>query len=162
MVFQKARQPLLIVLLQAVVLFAGCGNQATDSSDDEKAKIITRDSRQEEELSTSASSKEQAESEISQGTLQVTAKKKESLKDNSLVEVAWGREVNLDEMMAMAKKGRIVEIQWHIMPNILRAQASDGGIFHLRNENKGVDLRNTLINAGIKVGKGGVLFRHVF
>ena len=86
----------------------------------------------------------------------------ESQKKQALEDVDWGREVNLDEMIAMAKKGQIMEIQWHIRPNILRAQASDGRIFHLRNENKGVDLRNTLIKAGVKVGKGGVLFRHVF
>lgn len=78
------------------------------------------------------------------------------------MDVDWGREVNLDEMIALAKMGQIEEIQWHIMPNILRAQAYDGRIFHLRNENKGVDLRNTLINAGVKVGEGGVLFRHLF
>ena len=62
----------------------------------------------------------------------------------------------------MAKKGQIVEIQWHVMPNILRAQATDGEIYHLRNENKGVDLRNTLIKEGVTIGKGGILFRHLF
>ena len=86
----------------------------------------------------------------------------DSRQEESLVEVDWGREVNLDEMIAMAREDRIREIQWHVMPNILRAEASDGGVFHLRNENKGVDLRNKLINAGVRLGKGGVLFRHVF
>jgi hypothetical protein len=74
----------------------------------------------------------------------------------------WGREVSLDEMVAMAKSGQIVEIQWHVMPNVLRAQASDGKIYHLKNENKGVDLRNILIKSGVKIGKGGILFRNVF
>jgi hypothetical protein len=83
------------------------------------------------------------------------------IKQDSM-DVDWGREVNLDEMITLAKKGQIVEIQWHIMPNILRALTNDGRIFHLRNENKGVDLRNKLVNAGVKVGKEGVLFRHVF
>ena len=77
-------------------------------------------------------------------------------------EIEWGREVNLDEMIAMAQGGQIEEIQWHMLPNILRAQASDGGIFHLRNENKGVDLRKALLEAGVRLGKEGVLFRHVF
>ena len=76
--------------------------------------------------------------------------------------INWGREVTLDEMVAMVKEGRIEEIQWHVMPNILRAQAFDGQIFHLKNEDKGVDLRNTLINAGVKIGEGGVLFKHFF
>ena len=77
-------------------------------------------------------------------------------------EINWGQEVNIDEMIAMARRGQISEIHWYVMPNILRTQAFDGGIFHLRNENKGVDLRNTLINAGVKVGEGGVLFKHFF
>lgn len=77
-------------------------------------------------------------------------------------EVDWGHEVNLDEMITMAKKDRIKEIQWHVLPNILLAKASDGESYHLRNENKGVDLRNALIDAGVQVGKGGVQFRHVF
>ena len=96
-----------------------------------------------------------------QGTLPETAKK-ESLQKKSLNEVDWGREVYLDEMIAMAKEGRIREIQWHVMPNILRAETSEGEIFHLRNENKGVDLHNRLIDASVRIGKGGVLFRHVF
>jgi len=115
----KAIQPILIALFQAMLLSAGCGNQPADSSP--------------------------------------PAAKNESSQDPD-----WGCEINVDEMITMAKKGRIVEIQWHVMPNVLRAQASDGNIYHLRNENKGVDLRNTLINAGVKIGKGGVLFRHVF
>ena len=78
----------------------------------------------------------------------------DSKQEESSSEVDWGREVNLDEMITMAREARIREIQWHVMPNILRAETSDGEIFHLRNENKGVDLRNTLINAGVKVGKG--------
>jgi hypothetical protein len=90
------------------------------------------------------------------------AKTPDSRQAESSDEVDWGREIDLDEMIAMARGARIREIQWHVLPNILRAQTSDGEIFHLRNENKGVDLRNTLINAGVKVGKGGVLFRHVF
>ena len=128
MVSDRAIQSFFIVLLQAILLSTGCGNQSADISEDGKSKGITRDSRLEE----------------------------------SLIEVDWGREVNLDEMIAMAREDRIREIQWHVMPNILRAEASDGGVFHLRNENKGVDLRNTLIDAGVQIGKGGVLFRHVF
>ena len=85
-----------------------------------------------------------------------------SRQEEPLVEVDWGLEVNLDEMIAMARQDRIREIQWHVMPNILRAEASDGEVFHLRNENKGVDLRNRLIDAGVGLGKNGVRFRHVF
>lgn len=77
-------------------------------------------------------------------------------------EIDWGREVGLDAMIAMAQTGQIQEIQWHVMPNILRAQGADGDVYHLRNENKGVDLRNALMEAGVRIGKDGVLFRHVF
>ena len=65
-------------------------------------------------------------------------------------------------MIAMARKGRIVEIQWHVMPNILRAEAVDGEVFHIKNENKGVDLRSKLINAGVRVGEGGIPFKYFF
>ena len=78
------------------------------------------------------------------------------------LEIDWGSEVDLDEMIAMSKEGSIVEIQWHVMPNILRARAEDGTIYHLRNENKGVDLRSRLIEAGVQVGKEGLQFHHVF
>jgi hypothetical protein len=77
-------------------------------------------------------------------------------------EIDWGVEIGLDEMMALAKEGRITEIQWYVMPNVLRATASDGSFYSLRNENKGVDLRSRLVEAGIKIGEGGIGFRHVF
>lgn len=122
MISNKTVRHFSSILLPAMLLLSGCGNQPADSTE------ISRP-----EANQSASE-----------------------------EIEWGREVNLDAMISMAREGTIVEIQWHVMPNILRAQASDGSIYHLRNENKGVDLRNTLIEAGVRIGKGGVLFRHVF
>jgi hypothetical protein len=86
----------------------------------------------------------------------------ETPKDNTSMKIDWGREATLEEIIAMAKSGEIQQIEWHVMPNIIRAQASDGRIFHLRNENKGIDIRSVLINAGIHLGKGGVDFRHMF
>jgi len=77
-------------------------------------------------------------------------------------DIDWGVEVDLDEMMAMATEGRIDEIQWYVMPNVFRAKASDGGIYSLRNENEGFDLRNRLVESGVKIGEGGLAFRHVF
>ena len=76
--------------------------------------------------------------------------------------IKWGREIKLDELLALAKSGRIREIEWHVMPNVIRAVASDGRAFYFKNENRGVDLRNLLISAGIQMGKGGISFRHVF
>lgn len=88
--------------------------------------------------------------------------KDQSKDEPAATDVNWGREINLDEMIAMARKGRIVEIQWHVMPNILRAEAVDGEVFHIKNENKGVDLRSKLINAGVRVGEGGIPFKYFF
>ena len=76
--------------------------------------------------------------------------------------INWGRETSATEMVAMAKGGKIREIEWHMMPNILRALASDGRIYYVKNANKGVDMRGTLLKEGVRVGKGGVEFRHVF
>jgi hypothetical protein len=76
--------------------------------------------------------------------------------------INWGREATATEITAMAKDGKIREIEWHIMPNILRAVASDGRIYYVKNANKGVDMRGMLLKEGVRVGKGGVEFRHVF
>jgi hypothetical protein len=76
--------------------------------------------------------------------------------------IDWGRETTATEIIAMARKGGIREIQWYVMPNVLRAEASDGMVFHINNANKGIDLRGMLIAAGVRMGEGGVVFRHVF
>jgi len=76
--------------------------------------------------------------------------------------IEWGREIKLDELLALAKTGRIREIQWHVMPNVIRAEASNGSVFYFKNQNKGVDLRNLLSNEGIQIGNGGISFRYVF
>jgi hypothetical protein len=76
--------------------------------------------------------------------------------------INWGQEATVTEIVTMAKAGKIREIEWHIMPNILRAVASDGRIYYVKNANKGVDMRGLLLKEGVRVGKGGVEFRHVF
>ena len=140
MVLKRSTPFLKIFLLQAVFILVGCGNGSEESTGVPKPKKI------ESESAVSASNFSENESREVQDT----------------EDVDWGLEVNLREMVEMARQGQIVEIQWHVLPNILRAQTSDGNIFHLRNENKGVDLRNTLIEEGIKIGRGGIEFRHVF
>ena len=134
----RLTQLYFVILFPAIFLSAAFGEQSSGSPQAGKPKIAADAASQEEKL------------------------EDKSQKEQAFEDVYWGFEVNLNEMIAMAKKGQIVEIQWHIMPNILRAQASDGRIYHIRNENKGVDLRNTLINAGVKVGKEGILFRYLF
>jgi hypothetical protein len=76
--------------------------------------------------------------------------------------IDWGKETTVAGLIARAKKGEIREIQWHVMPNIFRAEAADGKIFYIRNENKGIDLRGMLIKEGVRIGEGGVVFQHVF
>jgi hypothetical protein len=76
--------------------------------------------------------------------------------------IDWGKETTAAGLIAMAKKGEIRGIQWHVMPNIFRAEAKDGKVYYIRNENKGIDLRGMLIKTGIPIGDGGVIFQHVF
>jgi hypothetical protein len=155
-----------VILLPAILLPAACGEKSGGSPETGKPKTAADIIPKEEKLPAISTSAEPVEPEKSEPKpreiIPADPPENESQKKRALEDIDWGREVNLDEMITMAKKGQIVEIQWHVMPNILRAQASDGRIYHLRNENKGVDLRNTLINAGVKVGKEGVLFRYLF
>jgi len=155
-----------VILLSAFLLTAACGEQPGGSPESVKPETAADVVSQEEKLPAVSSPAEKVEPEKSEPKpreiIPADPPEKESQKEQALEDIDWGLEVNLDEMITMAKKGQIVEIQWHVMPNILRAQAADGGIYHLRNENKGVDLRNTLINAGVKVGKEGILFRYLF
>ena len=156
-------QLFLVILLPAVFLLAACGEQSSGNSEAGKPEIAADVASQKEKLPAVSSPAEPEKSGPKpREIIPADPPEDESQKEQAFEDVDWGREVNLDEMIAMAKKGRIVEIQWHVMPNILRARASDGRIYHLRNENKGVDLRNTLIKAGVKVGKEGVLFRYLF
>lgn len=146
MISYRQTQLFFVILLPAVFLLAACGEQSSGNIEADNPKI------------TEPEKSGLKPSEI----IPVDSPEDKFQKEQAIMDVDWGREVNLDEIIAMAKKGRIAEIQWHVMPNILRARASDGEIYHLKNENKGVDLRNTLINAGVKIGKGGIPFQHFF
>jgi hypothetical protein len=86
----------------------------------------------------------------------------ETEEDGEFEKIDWGKEATAGEVVAMAKSGDIREIEWHIMPNILRAVASDGRFFFVRNENNGFDMRGMLVKSGVQVGKGGIPFNHVF
>lgn len=77
-------------------------------------------------------------------------------------EMDWGDEIALDRLVQMAKNGQIQEIQWHVMPNIIYARTVDSRAFHIKNENKGVDIRKVLEDSGILIGEGGIVFRYLF
>jgi hypothetical protein len=154
------------ITLPVICLWAACGKLSTDSSEAGKPLATAQDSRKEGELQAIPSTARPTESEKHKVEPQAVPSKvpteRDTKRDRTLEKIDWGGDISLDEIVAMAKKGRIREIQWHVMPNVLRIEAVDGKIFHLKNENKGVDLRNRLIQAGVRIGKGGITFRHVF
>ena len=156
----------MIVALLTIFLLAACGSQPAGSPDAGKLRAMPQDLQREEELRpvhSAAQQKEQARPEVRRAKLSSPdPAPDEAPQDQDLEKVDWGRGITLDGIIAMAQSGRIKEIEWHVMPNIIRILASDGSFLHFRNENKGVDLRNTLINSGIRIGKGGIIFRHVF
>ena len=154
--------------IAALILFlaAACGNHPAGAPEAEKAKAIPAGIQKEKESASVALPAQRRES--AGGNVKPTkipssdSSTRETPSDNAFAKIDWGREATLEEIIAMAKSGEIQQIEWHVMPNIIRAQATEGRIFHIRNENKGMDIRNVLINAGIHIGKGGVDFRHMF
>jgi hypothetical protein len=167
-------QLIWIILSAAVFLLAACTENSIDSPELSNPETIAPDIVEKEESpmippDPQPPKSEERESKIAENPLPAPAEEAPPAPaevqiptETSGEEIDWGQEIDLAEMIAKAKSGEIREIQWHVMPNVLRAQAFNNRIFHLKNENKGVDLRNTLIGAGVKVGRGGVTFRHVF
>jgi hypothetical protein len=159
-------QSTLMVALLIIFLLAACGSQPAGSPEADKIRAMPQDLQKENKLRSAHSAaqpKEPAGREVKRAKFSSPdAAPDEAPKDQNLEKVDWGREITLNGIIAMAQSGEIQEIEWHVMPNIIRVLALDGSLFHFRNENKGVDLRNTLIGAGIRIGKGGVIFRHVF
>ena len=159
-------QLILGILLATAFLLTGCGEQPAGRPEAAKPKAIATAAQPEDPMPEIPSASKPLEPEENESVHPQSALP-DPIEDEFATEannddIEWGTEVDLEEMISMAKSGKIREIQWHVMPNILRAEALDNRIFHLRNENKGVDLRNALINAGVRVGKGGIIFRHVF
>lgn len=162
----KPIRPIFPIASLAIFLLVACGGHPTGSPEAEKTKAIPAGFQKEKEprpVPSPAQPKESAGRKVKPSKIPSTDPfTDETPRDQAFEKVDWGRAITLDEIIAMAKSSEIQTIEWHVMPNIIRAQASDGRIFHIRNESKGVDMRNTLINAGIQVGKGGISFRHVF
>jgi len=149
-----------------VFLLSACENPPATGSDSGKSNAIETEISSDRKLPEIPSDARSAESEkrkagTETNSLPVPPEAEPAL-ENDLQEIDWGKEISLAEMIAKAKSGEIREIEWHVMPNVLRARTADNRIFHLKNENKGVDLRNKLMEAGVPIGRGGVLFRHVF
>lgn len=149
-----------------VFLLAACGGSSPDGPELSHPKAIVPDMEAKEELPAIPSNAQLNESAEPKAktpeNLFPDLAEGETARETAIEDIEWGQEISLAEMIAKAKSGKIREIQWHVMPNILRAQGVDDRIFHLRNENKGVDLRNTLIGEGVQIGEGGIVFRHVF
>jgi hypothetical protein len=152
----------------AIFLAVACGIRPAGGPEAEKTKAIPADIQNQKEKEAPSVSLPARQAESVGHKVKPTRIPSpdpfagETPRDNADIKIDWGREAALEEIIAMAKSGEIQQIEWHVMPNIIRAQVSDGRIFHIRNENKGIDMRNTLTNAGIHIGKGGISFRHVF
>lgn len=154
------------ILCLAIFMLAACGDSPIDDPELSKPETIAPDIVPKEELPAIHSTEQPKEPEEAITKIPEISSpdpaEEEIPEEAAEEEIEWGQEIDLAEMVAKAKSGEIQEIEWHVMPNVLRAQTSDDRIFHLKNENKGVDLRNTLIDAGVQIGSGGVIFRHVF
>jgi hypothetical protein len=159
-------RPTFAIALLIIFLAAACGSRPAAAPEAEKTKAIPAGIQEEKEpqsVSLPAQRTESAARKVQPTKIpSPDPLAGEAPRDHALDKIDWGREATLDEIIAMAKRGEIQQIEWHVMPNIIRAEAPDGRILHIRNENKGIDIRSTLINAGIRLGKGGIGFRHVF
>jgi hypothetical protein len=155
-----------VIVPLAMLFLSACGGQTGGDPGVAKTQTISQASREQKKQQPAVAAAQPKAPEKKNIKPVATASPVPSLseedKDPATEKVDWGREITLNEIITMAKSGHIREIEWHVMPNVIRVFASDGRIFHLKNENKGVDMRNTLIGAGVKIGKEGIIFRHVF
>jgi hypothetical protein len=153
----------LMAALLTMFLAVACGRRPDGSPDAERTDAIPENLPKKKEpqpVSLPAKRTETAGHKVESAQISATdPSADETPTDPANNKIDWGREAALDEILAMAKSGAIQQIEWHVM---LRAQTIDGRIFHIKNENKGIDIRNTLIKSGIQVGKGGISFRHLF
>jgi hypothetical protein len=162
----KLIKAILGISCAIIFLLSACGGSPVDRSESGNPKTTVHDITPKEELPEVPSTEKPKESEKPKSVISENippdSAEEEPAREKDSEDIEWGQEIGLAEMIEKAKSGEIREIEWHVMPNVLRAQAWDHRIFHLKNEDKGVDLRNTLMSAGVKIGEGGVIFRHVF
>jgi hypothetical protein len=163
---KESIKPIILMAALAMLLAVACGLRPDVSPDAEKTEAIPKNLPKEKEpqpVSLPAKRTETAGHKAKSAQNSATDPSADEIpEDPANNKIDWGCEVTLDEILAMAKSGAIQQIEWYVMPNIIRAQTIDGRIFHIKNENKGIDIRNTLIKAGIQVGNGGISFRHLF
>lgn len=76
--------------------------------------------------------------------------------------IDWGSKISMEEVIVLAKSEDLFEIQWHVMPNVVRVLMQDGSIYHFENANIGIDIEKTLNDAGVKTRKGGISLRYSF
>ena len=166
MTFNESIRAIFAIASLAVFLAVACDSRPTGSPEAQRTKAIPVDFQKEKKpqpVSLPAQPTGSAERNARQAKVPSSnPMTDEKLRDSALDKIDWGRETALDEIIAMAKSGEIQQVEWHVMPNIIRAQAKDGRVFNIRKENKEIDIRNTLINAGIQIGKSGISLRYVF
>jgi hypothetical protein len=166
MISSQSMRLIFATAMLAVFLDVACGSRPTGSSEAESTNAPPAVIQKEKEppaVSLPAPPTRFAERKVKPATIpSPDPLPDETPRNHAFDKIDWGRESSLDEIIAMAKRDEIQLIEWHVMPNILRAQARDDRVFHIRNESKGIDMRSALISAGIPIGKDGVIFRHVF
>ncbi len=82
--------------------------------------------------------------------------------ENGAAPIDWGQEVGQQEMLELAHSGNVLEIQWHVMPNVVRILMKDGKIYHFMNDRVSIDIAKFLEKQGVKTGKGGIPLRYSF
>jgi hypothetical protein len=165
-IFNKSIRPIFAIALLGICLVVACESRPGGSPEAERTNAVPVDSRKTKEQQAAplpARPMESAGRKIQRAKTQTSNPlTDETPSESALDKIDWGQETALDEFIAMAKSGGFHQVEWHVMPNIIRAQTPDGRVFHIRNESKEIDIRNTLIKAGIQVGKGGINLRYVF
>lgn len=166
MIFKESARPVFAIASLMMFLAAACGTRPIDTRESEKTDpppMNIQKERTPQPVPPPARQAESAGHRAKPATIPPPDPLPDEAPSNDAVrKIDWGREATLEEIIAMAKSDQIQQIEWHVMPNIVRAQTRDNRIFHIRNENKGIDARKALIDAGIRIGSGGVAFRHVF
>ncbi len=166
MIFDRTKRPIWIIASLALILPAACLIQSDGGSETTKTKSATQSPQIAKQSNPDSADAQSIAPEADKPKPAKTPSLDLSIgnapEDPDIGKIDWGQEIPLDEILAMAKSGRVQEIEWYVMPNTIRILDLDGKLFHLRNERKSVDMRNKLINEGVKIGKGGISFRHVF
>lgn len=136
-------------VLVVCILLTGCvPSESPSPTINATPSLVSKASSETQQVSPSTTFPDQG-SQMEQATLS----------EEEELEIEWGEEITLDELIEMGQNDQISSLEWHIMPNRVRIITTSGQIFNLRNEHYRVDVVKVLEDAGVKVGKGGIPFK---